>query len=112
MKILRMRVSGWLLAFVMVAVLGAVLVATAKGTGRHGKPDRGHIALVQQKENAWLARHPLLQKISRSQIAGMPGDLLMSTCWHLIGVLKGHPHAEGARRPLGIVLTANTGKRG
>jgi hypothetical protein len=101
MKIWRLHVGRLMLtALLLVAVPALVVLASLKGRAPIQKPDPAHRAMVQQKQSAWLEKHPLLLIISRSQIAGMPGDLLTRTCWHIMGALKSHPHAVRAvRRP-------------
>jgi len=94
MKIRRLHVGGRMLTALLLVVLAGM--ASVKGGGPRRKPDSAHMAMMQQKQSEWLERHPLLLIISRSQIAGMPGDLLTSTCWHLMGAVKSHPHARPA----------------
>ena len=43
-----------------------------------------HVQIVMAKKNAWLRQHPLLLKVSQMNFAGVPGEFIISTCWHLV----------------------------
>ena len=90
----RRMLAGLLIGFGLIVVL----LVNAGRSVPAPKVDRAHVAMVQQKQNAWLGSHPLLLKISRMEIAGVPGDLLTSTCWHMIGAVKTHPHSHGTKQ--------------
>lgn len=84
----------------IVSVLFLLAMACVKSGVERPKPDPAHVAMVQQKQSAWLEKHPLLLQISRSQIAGLPGDLLTSACWHAIGAVTRHSHGGRTGRTL------------
>jgi hypothetical protein len=67
--------------------------------------------MVRQKQAAWLEKHPLLLRISRSNIDGIPGDMLTNVCWHLMKALTPHPHPEGAKQPMPGQVTATSVER-
>lgn len=101
MKIRRLCASGKaLLILPVVLVLGLLAWAGVKNGAPAGKPDLSHARIVRQKQAAWLEKHPLLLRISRSNIDGIPGDMLTNVCWHLMKAVTPHPHSEDAKRSM------------
>jgi hypothetical protein len=98
MKIRRLCTSGRVpvavpvvFAFGLLAWAGLIDDAPAR------KPDLAHVAMVRQKQMAWLEKHPLLLRISRSDIDGVPGDMLTNACWHLMKAVTPHPHPRATQ---------------
>jgi hypothetical protein len=81
MKIRRLCTSGRVLVAVpVVFAFGLLAWAGVIGDAPARKPDLAHVAMVRQKQMAWLEKHPLLLRISRSDIDGVPGDMLTNAC--------------------------------
>jgi len=112
MKGSREQANWKVRCFLLFAVVGglATLVAVRAARPLPAKPDVHHVKMVLAKQDAWLEKHPFLLRISRSQIAGVPGDLLTSACWHLMGAMKRHP--RGVERPAQLRSATSAAQRG
>ena len=84
------------MAVLLVALFALLVLVSAMENAPVRKPDPAHIAIVMQKQSEWLEQHPVLLKISRSKIAGVPGDLLTSAYWHLRGAVTNHPRGAAS----------------
>jgi hypothetical protein len=68
----------------LIVVLFLASLPLLKIDHRSGSPDIGHVQIVMAKKNAWLMQHPLLLKVSQMNFAGVSGEFMTSTCWHLV----------------------------
>ena len=93
-------------------VLGLLGFAGVKGGKPQIRPDATHVAMVRAKQAVWLEKHPILLRISRSQFEGIPGDMLTSTCWHVMKAMTTHHPANAGRAMDGSGTTTVTAKRG
>jgi hypothetical protein len=95
-------VRRWVVGFMPVLIVLCLLsLAAIKSRLPPRKPDAAHVAMVQQKQAAWLEKHPLLLRISHSEIEGLPGDMVTNVCWHVMKTVTGHKTANGSNREAG-----------
>ena len=99
MKISRLRARRRVLAGLLIGLgLALALLATVAGGRPAGTPDAAHQSKMLVWQSEWLESHPVLLRISRSQIDGVPGSILTTACWRVMKGMKRH-HSQGAPKP-------------
>jgi hypothetical protein len=99
MKISRLRARRRALAGLLIGLgLVLLLLATVDRGRPAGTPDAAHLSKMRVWQSEWLEKHPVLLRISRSQINGVPGNILTTACWRVMKVMKRH-HSQGAPKP-------------
>ena len=85
----RKRRRSLPILIVLLCLLSLVLLKTCQDP-KSGPPNISHVQFVMAKQTAWLGQHPLLLKVSQINFAGVPGELITSTCWHLMKTISRH----------------------
>ena len=78
------QMLGFLPMLIVLLFLASLPLLKTGQNHRSGSPDVGHVQIVMAKKNAWLMQHPLLLKVSQMNFAGVSGEFITSTYWHLV----------------------------
>ena len=91
-RTLRRVLASLPILIVMLSLVSVNLFKNSQDSRQ--PPDMSHVQLIMAKRSAWLSEHPLLLKVSQINIAGLPGEVLSDTCWHLVKTVSGHPKSQ------------------